>query len=251
MMQPATAQDEKIDVVITRPEDSGRELAKELNDMGYSSLLCPMLRIVPLTVELPDFEPYSALVFTSPHGVRTFSTLSNFRNLPVYTVGDATKQNAEKAGFKTVYSAEGNVEALIDLLESHFQKSGGALLYLCAQDVASDLPAVFAGSKIKIDQKAIYQAQLTSHLPDNVITALKKNTPKSVLFFSTRTAENFVRLINEHNLKKHCTSLRAICMSTSVAVAARELGCERIKVAQTPDKDALLDELSKDIDHAE
>jgi uroporphyrinogen-III synthase len=74
-----------------------------------------MFAIEPLPAALPAFD---ALAFTSANGVRAFARLSERRDVPVFCVGGRTTEAARDAGFANAVSADGDVAALIDLIES-------------------------------------------------------------------------------------------------------------------------------------
>jgi len=85
-------------------------------------LRLPLLRIEPIGDAELGTGPWAAALFTSANAVRVAAAHRRFRelaNLPVYTVGRRTKAAAVAAGFASVMSADGDVNALARLIASH------------------------------------------------------------------------------------------------------------------------------------
>ncbi|OYZ89316.1 MAG: hypothetical protein B7X99_19925, partial [Rhizobiales bacterium 17-65-6] len=82
--------------------------------------------------------PFSALAFTSAHGVRALAArpqASALRSLPVFTVGGRTGAQARTAGFAHVIEADGNIEALAALLSARLAP-GTRILHAAGADRA-------------------------------------------------------------------------------------------------------------------
>jgi uroporphyrinogen-III synthase len=101
-------------VLVTRSEPGASETAERLAAMGYLPIVEPLFAVEPIAgVSLPAFD---ALAFTSANGVRVFAKLSSRRDVPVFCVGARTADAAREAGFGDVSSADGDVEALEQLI---------------------------------------------------------------------------------------------------------------------------------------
>ena len=72
-------------------------------------MLVPVLRIEPVVTAGPFAVP-NALVFTSLQGVRTHRFLPTLSSVPVFAVGERSAQFARSRGYRTVFSADGNVK---------------------------------------------------------------------------------------------------------------------------------------------
>ena len=87
-------------LLLTRPQTDSEKLARELTARGISSIIEPLLNIVIQEVPPLDTKGVAALAFTSANGVQAFSERSSRRDLPVYTVGDATARAARTAAHR-------------------------------------------------------------------------------------------------------------------------------------------------------
>lgn len=97
----------------------------------------------------------TALAFTSINGVEAFAALSRRRDLPVFTVGDATAEAARTAGFGAVRSADGALGDLAELIAR--AAPGGMVLAPGALQPSGDLPALLAG-RVEVEALAVYEA---------------------------------------------------------------------------------------------
>ncbi len=119
--------------IVTRPRDDAAALVGALADRGVAALLAPMLTILPVpqaTRHLAErLAGAQAVLFTSANGVRAFAAASPRRELPVLAVGDASAAAARIAGFRSVASAGGDIEDLVELVAAHLSPQGGALVH--------------------------------------------------------------------------------------------------------------------------
>ncbi len=83
-------------VLVTRPEEDASALAAALAARGFDALVEPMLSVAPAPGVTPplDLDGVQALLFTSANGVRALARLTERRDLPAFTVGDARSLSA-------------------------------------------------------------------------------------------------------------------------------------------------------------
>ena len=116
-------------ILITRPIEDARPLADALEERGIEVLIEPLLEIRHLEDAEIDLQGVQALLFTSANGVRAFAALSPRRDLKALTVGDGSAEVARQAGFGTVESAKGDVEALAALVVDRLKAEDGILFH--------------------------------------------------------------------------------------------------------------------------
>ena len=108
-------------LLVTRPEPECERTAALLRERGHEVLLMPLLRIKPMADAELGTGPWAAALFTSANGVRAVAAHRRFgelAHLPVYTVGRRTQAAAAAAGFASITSADGDVDALVSLIAS-------------------------------------------------------------------------------------------------------------------------------------
>lgn len=231
-------------VLNTRPDTDSAELLTELEQRGYRHLSAPMLSINFPPIERPvDIAPYQGVVFTSANGVRAFTKLSEDRNLTAYCVGDATARMCKLCGFDDVYSANGDIHDLAALILRMVDAKQGPLFHPAARKPAGDLGEMLKTRGYRVDRQTVYEAEESKTLPDAVISALRNHDIDAILFFSPRTAESFVKLVQRYNLQQDLSETNAICLSPAVQSKISDLTWHRTLVASQPTQEYLLSEL--------
>jgi uroporphyrinogen-III synthase len=225
-------------VLITRPRPDAEALAALLRERGIESLIEPLLEIIPTPVPALDLDDVQALLLTSANGARALAHKTDRRDLVVFVVGPATAATARDAGFADVTVADGDVAALADLVESRLDAAGGALLHVSGSAVAGDLAGRLGCVGFEVRRAVLYEARPATALSDTAMAAIAQGDIDSVLLFSPRTAESFVRLSRQASLA--LDGLRALCLSPAVADQAEATPWGEIAVAARPDQDALL-----------
>lgn len=231
-------------VLITRPEADAAPVAAALEALGHEAAIEPLLTIVPRPDAAVDLTGVQALAFTSANGARVFAGLADRRDLPVFTVGDATAAAAEAAGFARVESAGGDVTALADLIAARLEHGAGAVFHPAAGTVAGDLKGRLEAAGFTVRRAVLYDSEPSRALSDKTAEALRQGGLDSVLFFSPRTGRTFVRLLNESRLTDACDRMIAVCLSQAVAEEIERLTWRGIMVAAQPTQAALLEVLA-------
>jgi uroporphyrinogen-III synthase len=228
-------------ILITRPWEDAEPLAARLALAGYQTLIEPMLRIAYQDGPVPALGGLQGVLFTSANGVRAFARLCGAPGLAVFAVGDATAEAARAAGFVTVASAGGDVEALARLVIERCRPEAGPLLHIAASVRAGDLSGHLARAGFRVERHVLYHAEPATTLSDATLAALAGGEVQGVLLFSPRTARAWGGLVNAAGLASACGGVDAVCLSAAVAAAAQDgVVWRSIAVAARPDQDALL-----------
>ena len=219
-------------VLITRPAPFGAEFAAILRDEPGGDLpvvLSPAL-LIEAAGPLPDLAPYRRLIFTSRHGVRRFTELSDRRDIPCIAVGDATAGEARRAGLDAV-SARGDAGALV----ARIIATGvpGPMLHLRGRHGAGDVAGALRAAGVSADEAVIY-AQHTAPLGAEARALLRGAAPVIAPLFSPRSADALFT----------STEIRApvVVLALSAAVASRvpSSASAEVIVAASPDTEAML-----------
>lgn len=219
---------------------------KALIAQGHEAVGCPMLRIESAKDAAPALQkalqdPVQGLLMTSANGVREFAALEKKRDWPVYAVGDATAQAAKEAGFKTVHSAQGDVDSLATLVIKKADPVKGAFVHSAGSCVAGDLKGKLEVAKLSYIRVVTYKAEAEQTVPPAILADLKAAKYDGVLFYSPRTADLFAQAIQKAKAVESLKPLTAFALSQAVADKIKGLGFKAIKVAPKPEQKALLD----------
>ncbi len=144
-------------VWVTRAEPGAGETAKRLIELGHEPLVAPLLVVRRLVDVSPDLTAVGALAFTSANGVRAFTQASNRRDLPVFTVGEATAAAARQAGFAHVHAGPRDVAALAADIVARRDTIEGVVLHASAAEPAGDLAGALAAAGLELRPCPLYQ----------------------------------------------------------------------------------------------
>ncbi|MEQ9345326.1 MAG: uroporphyrinogen-III synthase [Thalassospira sp.] len=235
-------------VLNTRPDTDSAELIAALDTRGYRHVSAPMLHIAFPEPEMPlDTTPYQGLIFTSANGVRAFVRLSGNRSLPALCVGDATARMCRELGFAQIYSANGDIHDLAALIRGNIDPATGPLFHPAARKTAGDLGQILREDGYQIDRQTVYEAHASTELPQDALDALIRHDVDTVLFFSPRTAETFVKLVHSYKLEGDLAGVSAICLSPAVQSRISNLTWHRTHVASQPTQEYLLSLLDQSL----
>lgn len=217
-------------VWVTRAEPGATATADRLRSMRLRPLVAPLLTVEPVTSEI-DLAGVAALAFTSANGVRAFSERSSRRDLPVFTVGDATAAAAQDVGFREVRSAAADVSALAALVAP--EQPRGAVLCPGAVERAGDLVGDLRRAGIEARAVALYRTiETAGPAPRDLdeVSAVLLQSPRAAGVLATLGVDLGSMTV---------AGLSEACLRPLAAVPVR-----RRAVAEAPNEDALLAALS-------
>ena len=194
---------------ITRAQPGAEVTAERVRALGHEAIVAPLLAVRVLPDVTVDLAGVSALAFTSANGVRAFAYASGERSLKVFAVGAATAQAARQSGFKSVLSADGDVEALAEGIAARRGELRGAVLHPGAAEPAGDLAGALEKHGVEARRLILYETA-----PVEVAAAEAEALARSdaVLLHSPRAAQALAKLIKAHPAPK----LRALGLSKAV-----------------------------------
>lgn len=235
-------------VLLTRPRQDAEETARLLARQNIETVIAPLIEISEIAGTAPDLEKalegVQAVLVTSANGVRAltsaYARVGAQRNIPVFAVGNASAEAAVRCGFSDVTSADGNVAALAALVQDSLDPAAGALLHVTGSAVAGDLAGDLERHGFEVHRAQLYRSQAVDALPEEARRALNEGVVDAVLFYSPRTAAHFARLVDAAGLELKCRQIIAGCLSRAVADAAAALPFADIRIAETPDQNALI-----------
>jgi uroporphyrinogen-III synthase len=194
---------------ITRAQPGADVTAERVRAMGHEAVVAPLLAVRLIPDVAVDLAGVAALAFTSANGVRAFADLSGERTLKVFAVGAATAQAARAAGFRSVLSADGDVEALAEGIAARRGEIKGAVLHPGAAEPAGDLAGALEKHGVEARRLILYE---TAPVDVTAAAAEALGQSDAVLLHSPRAAEVLAQLLKAHPAPK----LRALGLSKAV-----------------------------------
>jgi uroporphyrinogen-III synthase len=238
-------------LLVTRPEPDCERTAALLRERGHDVLRQALLRIEPVAdADLGD-GPWAAVLFTSANAVRAIAGHRRFgavAGLPAYAVGRRTQTAAGAAGFAPVMSADGDVNALVELVLSgqhgaqsdlNTPSAGLPLLYCAGEDRAGDLAGALQARGMRVETAGVYRAAMAADFAPDVRAAFADDAIDAVLHYSARTAAAFVAAATAAGIRDLSIRARHLCLSAQVAAPLAAAGATAVDVASEPNEQAL------------
>jgi uroporphyrinogen-III synthase len=193
------------------------------------------------------------VLFTSANAVRAIAGHRRFGalvGLKAFTVGRRTQAAASAAGFSPVVSADGDVNALAELVLSggppaaqpdpSASTTNLPLLYCTGEDRAGDLAGALQARGLRVKTACVYRARMATDLAPDVRAALADDAVDAVLHYSARTAAAFVAAAAAAGIRDLSIRARHLCLSAQVAAPLAAAGARAIDIASEPNEQALL-----------
>ena len=222
-------------ILITRPQEDGKEIAARLAERGHQALLEPLLTPRFHDGPEPDLKGVQAILATSANGIRAFVRRSGRRDFSVFAVGPQTAEEARKSGFTEVRNADGDAKALA-LAATLWAAKKGVLLHVCGDDAPGTLAENLILRGFKVRRCPLYAIEPATSLPDEARTALQDRALDAAMFFSPKSARIFGLLADGLPTE----DLTALCISPATAQALSPTPFARIAVAAKPNQAAIL-----------
>jgi uroporphyrinogen-III synthase len=222
-------------VLITRPQEDGKEIAARLVERGHQALLAPLLTPRFHDGPEPDLKGVQAILATSANGIRAFVHRSPRRDFSIFAVGPQTADEARRSGFTEVRNADGDAKALA-LAATLWAAKKGVLLHVCGEDAPGTLAENLILRGFKVRRCPLYAIEPATSLPDEARAALAARALDAAMFFSPRSARIFGLLADG----LPTDDLTALCISPATAQALSPTPFARIAVAARPNQAAIL-----------
>jgi len=229
-------------LLVTRSQPDAVRTALALQDRGHDAIVAPLFEIDILSKVDPDGGPWDAILLTSTNalwGIDGFGWRDDWRDLPIFAVGERTAQAARDSNFTAVTSAGGNVDDLADLVAARL-KPPARLLYLAGEERAGDIAGVLRAKNFIVDTVVVYRFVVAETLPTQAAAALTGEID-GVLHYSRQSAEVFLTAArNSGLLEAALTKPVHYCLSARVAEPLTQAGAAKVSIAARPDEAALL-----------
>jgi uroporphyrinogen-III synthase len=232
--------------LITRPPENAGGSLSLLKERGHDVIHCPLLTIeyLPHKLSCDDMDKIDAFAFTSANGARAFLRLYHAgdisKNCKIFCVGDASFQLFQEKGFQHLFNARGDIHALFALLKSQVTK-GSFIAHIATCDTVGDLVGKLLDVGYNAQKYILYHVQNITAFDKKTYDAFSKGQIQNILFYSPKTANNFMNIVENTPLDIHFESINAYCLSDNIANVIKKLSWGGVKIAKNPNEQSLMD----------
>ena len=234
-------------IVITRPQPDADDYAQELKTHGFDVLIEPMLEIVATDFQKPDLLNYDGLLITSAQAVRNYVLGGGdvASEILVYCVGKYSAGASFEAGFSHVVSVDGTGQDLARYVLGLPNVQGKRFLHIRGEDIAYPIAKTIGYGGVNADDIIVYRAKAVQDFSTSFVSAIKDDEIAAVLFFSKRTADNFLDLIKRNGLSEKLSAIKSLSISARVLECVRVHNWMKAYVSNSPDRSGVLRILQK------
>ena len=125
-------------ILLTRPLEDSHELILRFQKLGHDISHLPLIKIEKKDHDDINFSDYKGIIFTSSNSINFLDTKSIDKKINCFCVGSATEKKARSNGFLNVYSANGSVSNLKELILQNYNSSSGKLLYVSGEIISTN-----------------------------------------------------------------------------------------------------------------
>ena len=227
-------------VLFTRPIDDSKDLILKFKSLGHIVSSIPVISIKKKEYSKIDFSSFKGIIFTSSNAIKFLDTKLLDKNIKCFCVGNATELLAKEKGFQNIFSAEGNVNNLKEIILQNFKSSEGKLLYISGETITFELDKFLISEGLKVERVINYSSDPIEKFNEILIDELKNNVPDIVYIYSQNSAISFKNLIKNYNLQNHWMNTNLMCISEKTSSVLNDIKWKKIFLFNPGEEEYLL-----------
>lgn len=240
-------------ILLTRGGEQNNKLANLVHEYGATPILFPCLsreilthNIIAAVDMLLTLNPDDTdIIFTSQNGVtalgETFPNIaSKINHFRIVAVGKKTAHALVELGCKVSFTPD--VESQLGLISKYADiRLPKHVVFFRAEEGGDELSTALISQGIDVNMVFAYRTECDMQQPLSSFESLTKKNVDAVLLGSAKTAECYVKRLNNLDI---ANAPVIIVMSQQVAEAADKLGLTVQVIAKLPNFEAMLASLN-------
>ena len=227
-------------ILFTRPLEDCHEMILKFQSLGHEISHLPLINIEGLKHEAPNYSVFKGIIFTSSNAIKFLDIKNIDKQLKCFCVGDATEKKARSVGFQNIFSADGNVNNLKEIILQNFHSSNGRLLYISGEFISNDLDKDLISEGYNIERIINYSALPIDTISKNILEEIKIFPPDMIYVYSEKSAINLKNLVKKYSLDNNLINCNLMCISEKTSKALSGLKWKKIFIFNTGEEEFLL-----------
>jgi len=227
-------------ILLTRPLEDSQELILRFKKLGHEISHMPLVKIEKKNHENLNFSDYKGIIFTSSNSIKFLDIKLIDKKINCFCVGSSTEKKALSNGFLNVYSAEGNVRNLKELILQNFDSSDGKLLYVSGEQISVNLDQELISEGYSVKRIINYVAKPIEKINETFIDELKLKMPEIVFVYSQNSAINFLNIIKNYQLVDLWMNTNLMCLGEKTSSVLNEIKWKKIFLFNPGEEEFLL-----------
>ena len=230
-------------ILLTRPIEDCKNLILKFKTLGHTVSHLPVIKIKKKEYDPINFSEYNYIIFTSSNAVKNLNLNEISKNINCFCVGESTEKIARSFGFQNVFSADGNVNNLKELILQNINNKNGKLLYISGEIISSNLDKDLIKEGYTINRLINYYVEPIDTLDVDFVEKLKKNIPEIVFIYSENSGNNFLNLINKYELVDYWMNTNLMCIGEKTSSVLNKIKWKKIYLFNPGEEEFLLNRL--------
>ena len=227
-------------ILLTRSLEDSYEIILKFQRLGHKVSHMPVINIKKIDYEHLKFSDFKGIIFTSSNAIKCLDVSSIDKNINCFCVGSITERKARNVGFQNVYSADGNVNNLKELILQNFSQKDGKLLYVSGKIISVSLDKDLISDGYSLQRLVNYSADPIEELNQKFIDELKSSMPDIVYVYSQNSAKNFLKLIKKYQLVDYWMNTNLMCIGEKTSSMLNAIKWKKIFLFNPGEEEFLL-----------
>ncbi len=213
-------------ILITRPVDFSTKTEQQFKAAGYDTWKDPVLTIERFPVKI-DFDVYDAVITTSMVAIHACAQLRAPCALPFFCAGKASAEFAKDQGFSRVFHP--NEPGAMGIFPLICASEYNRFVYIHGETIKVDLASELRTINRSVDCFCVYKTTPCAAWHDDTLRLFHQQKISAITFFSEKSAQATLDLMDKHQLTRFIPHIRALCISDAVADVVRSYGWRSIE----------------------
>jgi len=227
-------------ILLTRPLEDSQELILRFQKLGHEISHMPLVKIEKKIHENINFSEFNGIIFTSSNSIKFLDIKLIDKKINCFCVGSKTEKKARASGFLNVFSADGNVRNLKEIILQNYNSSDGKLLYVSGEQISINLDQELISEGYLVKRIINYVAQAEEKINQDFIEKLKLKMPEIVFVYSQNSAINFLNIIKNYQLIDLWMETNLMCIGEKTSTVLNEIKWKKIFLFNPGEEEFLL-----------
>ena len=205
-------------ILLTRPLEDSKDLIMRFKELGHQVSHLPVITIEKKDYEDPNYNEFKGIIFTSSNAIKNLDISKINKDIFCFCVGNATEKIAKEKGFQNIFTAEGNVSNLKEIILQNFDPKNGNLLYVSGELVSYDLDKELKIEGYYVKRIINYSVSSIEKLSDEFVGQLKNSIPEIVFIYSENSARSYLNLLKKYNLIDNWMDTNLMCLGEKLSL---------------------------------
>ena len=227
-------------ILLTRPLDDSKDLIMRFKFLGHQVSHLPVINIEKKDYDEPNFDEFKGIIFTSSNAIKNLNISKINKSIFCFCVGNATEKIAKEKGFQNIYTAEGNVSNLKEIILQNFDPKKGNLIYISGEIISYELDKELKSEGYSVKRLINYSVISNNKLSDEFIEQLKTSIPEIVFIYSENSARSYLNLLKKYNLIDNWMNTNLMCLGEKSSSILNEIKWKKIFLFNPGEEEYLL-----------